>query len=122
MNPPFPGSSGLGTPFAVIGEEMTPLNREAQPVPPVVKRVLSYFMRNPQAADDLEGIARWRLLDELIRSRVEETRHALAWLVARGFLLERVAGADPVFTLNPEKIDEARRLLEHESTRAHDTE
>jgi hypothetical protein len=102
---------------------MTPLNREAQPVPPVVKQVLSYFMRNPQAADDLEGIARWRLLDELIRSRVEETRHALAWLVARGFLLERDAGStDPVFTLNPEKVVEARHLLEHEPTRGHDTE
>jgi hypothetical protein len=74
--------------------------------------VLSYFMRNPQAADNLEGIARWRLQDEIIRRKVEETRRALAWLVERGFLSENASGrADPIFTLNRAKIAEAREFL-----------
>lgn len=78
----------------------------------VAKEVLSYFMRNPQAADNLEGIVRWRLQDELIRRKVKETARALAWLVSQGFLSENVAGrADPIFTLNPTKIGDAREFL-----------
>ena len=39
--------------------------------------ILSYFLRNPLAADTLEGVARWRLLDEVVYRKVEETRAAL---------------------------------------------
>jgi hypothetical protein len=85
----------------------------------VAMEVLSYFMRNPQAADNLEGITRWRLQDELLRRKVEETRQALAWLVERGFLSENALGrAGPIFTLNPAKIGEAREFLSSGDTAA----
>jgi hypothetical protein len=35
-----------------------------------MKEVLAYFVRHPHAADDLEGIARWRLLETAVRTRV----------------------------------------------------
>jgi hypothetical protein len=35
----------------------------------VTKQIVSYFLRNPNAADTLEGIARWRLLEERIHQK-----------------------------------------------------
>ncbi len=81
-------------------------------MPERAKEVLSYFVRNPRAADSLEGVVRWRLLDEKIRQGVEETRRALAWLVSQGFLLEESAkGADTLFRLNRDKAVQAGKLL-----------
>ena len=39
----------------------------------IAKEILSYFLRNPQAADNLEGVARWRLLEQTVHRSVEET-------------------------------------------------
>ena len=67
----------------------------------VTRDILSYFLRNPQTADDLEGIARWRLMSETIRRSVEETNAALEWLAEQGFLMRiATAGARPIFRLN----------------------
>ena len=76
------------------------------------KQILRYFVRNPEAADGLEGMVRWRLLEEMIHRSVEETHAALMWLVSRGFLTEtRVPGSEKVFCLNREKQAEADHLL-----------
>ena len=83
-----------------------------KPIPDATLDILNYFMRHPSAADSIEGIARWRLLDELAHRKVEETDRAVRWLVERGFLVERpVSGGPSIFTLNSEKVDEAVRLL-----------
>jgi hypothetical protein len=76
-----------------------------------VKQILSYFVRNPQAADSLEGIARWRLLDQAIHQAVNETRDALGWLVERGYLRQEAGGTAPVFSLNAERRGECERFL-----------
>ena len=87
--------------------------QDGKPDPAVVRQVLRYFVRHPQAADDLEGIARWRLVEEEIFMRVEETQRALAWLVDRRLLCRTDAsGVSPVFTLNRERLDEAHALLD----------
>ena len=80
--------------------------------PELVETVLSYFIRHPQAADSLEGIARWRLLDESVRHTVTATREALDWLVARGVLQQvRGPGLQPVFSFVSAKKEEAEQLL-----------
>jgi len=77
-----------------------------------VDEILSYFVRNPQAADNLEGIARWRLLNEFITRQVDETQRALLWLVAKGYLRETsAAGTGLIYRLNPDKADEACEFL-----------
>jgi len=74
--------------------------------------VLRYFVRNPQAADTLEGIARWRLLEEAVQRTTEETGEALAWLVAAGLLrCTEVPGCVPVYSLAAGRQDDAERLL-----------
>jgi hypothetical protein len=84
----------------------------SKPIPDATVDILNYFIRHPSAADSIEGIARWRLLDELALRKVEEAERAVRWLVDRGLLVERhVPGGRSIFGLNPEKIDEAKRLL-----------
>ncbi len=86
-------------------------------MPEKAREILSYFMRNPRAADSLEGVVRWRLLQEKIHQDVEETRRALAWLVSHGFLSqESPTGADPIFCLNTEKTSQAERFLTEAQT------
>ena len=78
----------------------------------VVREILNYFVRNPNASDSLEGVARWRLLEEQVHRTVEETAAALALLVSRGYLQEiPTSGAKKVFRLDPEHIAEAVRFL-----------
>ena len=78
----------------------------------VIREVLRYFLRHPQAAADLEGIARWRLLDERVHRKVEETCLALHWLVTHGFLIKTACPGDrPIFSLNPEHIPDAESFL-----------
>jgi hypothetical protein len=54
---------------------------------PVAASVLGYFRRHPRCVDDLEGIARWRLLDERVDQVVSETARALKRLVSQGLLV-----------------------------------
>lgn len=78
----------------------------------VVKEILNYFVRNPNATDTLEGVARWRLLEEQAHRTVEETATALAFLVARGYLEEvPTSGANKVFRLDPQRVAEAAHFL-----------
>jgi hypothetical protein len=78
----------------------------------VAREILSYFVRNPHAADDLEGIARWRLLNETVHRKVDETRAALARLVECGLLKEtKQTGIESIFTLDPAKRADAERIV-----------
>jgi len=78
-----------------------------------VREILSYFLRNPAAADSLEGVVRWRLLEEAIHKKVIETQKALDWLLDEDLLVE-VEGpySSRLFRLNPEKQNLAERLVE----------
>jgi hypothetical protein len=74
---------------------------------------MRYFVQHPHAADSLEGIARWRLIEQRTRDLVAETGDAVEQLVGEG-LLERVSlpGGQMLYRLNPEKADTVRRLAE----------
>jgi hypothetical protein len=91
---------------------------DPQPDPQTMKQILGYFVRNPQAADSLEGVARWRLLDEIVRRKVRDSQMALEWLVDKGFLRKTVvADMEPIFSLNPARAAEAAQFL-HEADAA----
>lgn len=85
----------------------------------VPKEILSYFLRHPEAADDLEGVARWRLLNELIDRSVEETREALEWLVERGFLMKMSrTGTGTIYRLNKQERLAAKGFLKKPAAKA----
>ena len=74
----------------------------------LARQILSYFLRNPQCVDDLKGITKLRLLDELIHRAVRDTSEAIEWLVAKGYLdATEPTGTERIFRLNEEKRDEA---------------
>ena len=85
---------------------------QRRPVEDIARDILSYFLRNPQAADDLEGIARWRLLRQTIHRDVEETSQALDWLVQHEFLSRTSRmGSGSLFHLRPEHRGAAEAFL-----------
>jgi hypothetical protein len=78
----------------------------------MASEILNYFVRHPEAADSLEGLTRWRLMNEVVRRKLDETEAALEWLVAQGYLMSSVSpGGAATFRLNPERIDDARQFL-----------
>jgi hypothetical protein len=78
--------------------------------------VLSFFLRNPQISDSVEGIARWRLLDEVIFRGIRETEAILDELVALGFLEEVTAvGAPRMFRLRKEASSQAAAYMRQRS-------
>ena len=83
-----------------------------KPKAQIARQILSYFVRNPQAADSLEGIARWRLLQERIHRTVQETGAALSWLVSEGYLREMSnPGAEPLYQLDATQTENAMVFL-----------
>lgn len=81
----------------------------------IAKDILSYFLDNPQAADDLEGVARWRLLRQTIHRDVEETSRALDWLVRRGLLTRVPTAGSAIFRLQAEQRAEAAAFVTQSS-------
>lgn len=78
----------------------------------VAKQVLRYFLRNPQSADTLEGIVRWRLLEERIHHTLVETQSALEQLVAERYLrVVSVSASEKIYTLNTTKRKEAEEFV-----------
>lgn len=74
----------------------------------VAREIMSYFLNSSGAADTLEGIARWRLMQQRIDRTVDETSSALRLLVSRGLIEEVPSGAGPaLFRLNASKRAEA---------------
>lgn len=77
-----------------------------------MEKILSYFVRNPNAADTIEGVARERLLEETIHRNVQQTAAAMAWLVEQGFLeVVQIPGGRRIYRLNTSKQDDAVRFL-----------
>jgi hypothetical protein len=79
----------------------------------IIRQVLGYFVRNPKAVDTLEGVARWRLLEERVHESVRQTKAAIDWLVKEGYLEEVVTpgGKAPVFRMKAERKDDAIQFL-----------
>jgi hypothetical protein len=87
---------------------------------PSAKQILSYYVRNPGAADSLEGITHWRLLDEAIHRTLTETEESLACLVKEGYLIEMNEGhSKRLFRLNPARQKEAESVLNPSASRVH---
>lgn len=77
------------------------------------REILKHYLENPHTADTLEGIAEWRLIEDLVRARVREIDDALEWLVAHEYL-KRSTGrgaSPPLYTLNDARRADGQRLI-----------
>ena len=76
------------------------------------REILSYFLRNPDAVDSFDGIARWRLLEDIARRSVAATESGLNWLIEQGYLKQEVVpGGRKVFSLNAGMRESAEHLV-----------
>jgi hypothetical protein len=81
--------------------------------PRLARDILRCFIRNTGMADDLEGIARWRLLEEAIYHRVDETAQALEWLVEHDLLRrDSTTASGTLFRLDDEARHRAETFLQ----------
>jgi hypothetical protein len=80
--------------------------------PEIARQVLSYFVRNTQAVDTLEGIARWRLLEEKLQTSLRQTDAAITWLVEQGYLeVVQPVGSVRLYRLDPLRQKDALHFL-----------
>lgn len=92
-------------------EKVTLQSEETEPA--LTREILQYYLRNPHAADTLEGIARWRLLEQTVHETVSEVQDSINWLVDRGLLVRTLRfSSPPLFELNLERIGDCRKYLE----------
>jgi hypothetical protein len=92
--------------------------KSARQPPKPAREILRHYLDNPAMADTLEGIARWRLLEDIVQRRVDETERALSWLVSNGYL-ERTApvASPPLYRLKPARRADGERLLASNTSR-----
>jgi hypothetical protein len=83
-----------------------------QDITDVAFNILAYLARHPAAKDAIEGIVEWWLLEQHIVNQTAIVRAALETLVRKGWLLAQdKAGRNPMYSINPEKIEEVRQLV-----------
>jgi hypothetical protein len=88
------------------------VSKAASPPPGRVREILKHFTEHPLTAESLEGLAGWRLLEEMVQRRVKETDEALRWLVSNEYLHRSARGAaPPMYRLNLDRRADAERLL-----------
>lgn len=76
-------------------------------------QILTHMLRHPQIVDTLEGLSRFRLLEDRVQQSVFETSEALRLLVNEGLVLEEGLSDGPrSYSLNPDRIDDAIKLRE----------
>jgi len=80
--------------------------------PEAAAGILRYFIEHPEAADTLEGLAHWRLIERGAHWTIEHFAEALAWLVARGYLKQMSKPyADRIYSLSEENLEQAEKYL-----------
>ena len=87
--------------------------RQDRPPLKLASEILTYFLRNPQSSDDLEGVTRFRLPDQKIYETMQTTEEALEWLVREGFLVkESKPWHGDIYRLNMQRHDDATSFIE----------
>jgi len=76
------------------------------------RQVLRFFLTNPDTSDTAEGVARWRLLDDIIYRAVDETESILKDLVALGYLEEiDTPGVQRLYRLRRDAAEKAAEYI-----------
>ena len=75
--------------------------------------ILAYLADHPKAADTIEGIAQWWLLEQRIRQQIPVIEKALGVLVEKGFVLEQSArNGRTRYRINQRKHTQIKSFLE----------
>jgi hypothetical protein len=84
----------------------------------VTREILAYLAEHPDAADTLEGIAEWWLLEQQIKCSMTHVQGAVDELVADGLLIKRSSeGLPAYFCLNAGKSEKISDVLKQKPPR-----
>ena len=73
----------------------------------VARDLLSYLIENPDAADTLEGIVEWWLLERKIHIGIVKVKQALEQMTAKGLILARMGSDSRVrYLINNDRREE----------------
>jgi hypothetical protein len=76
------------------------------------RAVLEFFVRNPDTSDTAEGVARWRLLDQVVVRALDETESILEDLVALGYLEEiDTPGVQRLYRIRRDAVEKATEYI-----------
>jgi hypothetical protein len=79
---------------------------------PISCDILAYLADHPDAEDTLEGIGEWWILEQKIKSSVDDIRQALAELLTEELVIaQKLPGSRVVYRLNPRKADTIESLV-----------
>ncbi len=82
---------------------------------PIARDVLAYLIEHPESQDTLEGIMQWWLLEQEIKRWIDQVQAAIAELVARGFVLERLGKDGRIhYRINRSRKQKIKTLIERE--------
>jgi hypothetical protein len=78
----------------------------------VIRHILHYLTKHPDAKDTIQGILRWWLPGGIVKWEEEAVQNALDALVARGWLTKRqTTSSQQLFGMNKEKLEEIELFL-----------
>ena len=79
----------------------------------VIRELLHYLIKHPDAKDTIEGILRWWLPDSHRDWGEEEVQQAVDFLTSKAWITARnVTASQKVYGLNKDKILEIKEYLE----------
>ena len=89
------------------------MHRRQTRLPNRAREILRHYLENPHTADTVEGIAGWRLIEDIVQAHVRQVDEALDWLVEQGYLAKSAArrSSPPVYTLNGDRRADAEQLV-----------
>ena len=87
-------------------------SRPADNVRQQAGKILEYFVNHTHASDSVEGIARWRLLQQDIYQTIHQVERALEFLVKMDLLRQQGTQATGrLYVLNTARIAECREFM-----------
>ncbi len=84
----------------------------------MAKMILSYLIKNPEAKDTIQGIAKWWLLNEKIDQTLNNILNAMNFLTIQNLVYEQNYSNDCIsYQINEEQIDRIKELIGDEAMR-----
>lgn len=78
--------------------------------------IMRYFVQNPDAADTLEGIIDWWLIEQKIKYELNIVVDSLKELVDRGYVIPVRASNKIYYRINKNKYDEIKEIVNEHFT------
>jgi hypothetical protein len=89
------------------------LSYQDKPGGQVIREILQYLIKNPDAKDTLEGIHKWWLPKGHSKQGRDEVQKAVDWLISKGWLTERgTIPSKEIYGINRDRLSEIKRFLQ----------